>query len=163
MSIDVRAGGLERPDVRALLREHLRRMTAQSPPGSVHALDLDALRTADVAFFSAREGDELLGVGALKDLGTLPGPDGGPERWGELKSMRVADAHLGRGVGAAILARLTDEARGRGIVRLGLETGRTEDFRAARELYARRGFVECAPFGSYVTDPFSVCMSKPSI
>ena len=31
---------LTRPAIHALLHEHLRSMHAQSPPGSVHALDL---------------------------------------------------------------------------------------------------------------------------
>ena len=59
---------LTRPAVLALLDEHLADMYASSPPESVHALDYDDLRASDVTFWTAWEGTELLGCGALKEL-----------------------------------------------------------------------------------------------
>lgn len=44
---------LSRPAVHALLEEHLADMRATSPPESVHALDLDRLRRADITFWTA--------------------------------------------------------------------------------------------------------------
>ena len=52
------------------------------------------------------------------------------------------------------------EARRRGYARLSLETGSMDYFAPARALYARAGFVACAPFGDYVEDPNSVFMTR---
>jgi putative acetyltransferase len=43
---------------------------------------------------------------------------------------------------------------------ISLETGSHAPFAAARELYARQGFVECGPFADYVLDPYSFFMTK---
>lgn len=137
-------------DVSALLGTHLALMNAQSPPEEVHALDVEALTDPSVTFVGYRVGDELLGVGALKDLG------GGH---GEVKSMHTTVASRGRGVGSAIVAHLLDLARSRGLARVSLETGTPEEFAPARALYARHGFVECGPFGDYVPSPWSTFMS----
>lgn len=145
------AGGLDRDDVRALLAEHLSDMFATSPAESVHALDLDALRDPAIAFWAAREDGQLLGCGALKDLG-----DG----HGELKSMRTASGHRGRGVAAAVLEHLVGVARARGFGRLSLETGTEGYFAPARRLYVRHGFAPCAPFADYVPDPHSVFLTR---
>jgi hypothetical protein len=56
---------LSRPEIHALLQEHLLNMHALSPAESVHALDLDELRAPDVTFWSAWDGDTLLGCAAL--------------------------------------------------------------------------------------------------
>lgn len=53
MDIDIREGGLDHADVVALLHAHLRGMQALSPPDSVHALGVGALRTPDIRFWSA--------------------------------------------------------------------------------------------------------------
>jgi putative acetyltransferase len=144
--VDVAPDDPRRDDVTALLSEHLADMRATSPPESVHALDVDALVDPRIAFFSARDGDVLLGCGALKLLS---------EAEGEVKSMRTTHAARGRGVAAAILARLLEEARKRGLRRVSLETGTEDYFAAAHRLYARHGFVDCGPFGDYALDPHS--------
>ncbi|HEY9648134.1 MAG TPA: GNAT family N-acetyltransferase, partial [Chroococcidiopsis sp.] len=59
---------LTNPDIHALLSEHLDDMRANSPPGAVHALDLDGLRVKTVTFWTVRQSGELLGCGALKAL-----------------------------------------------------------------------------------------------
>lgn len=133
-----------------LLEEHLRDCATHSPPGSVHALDLDALRAPDITFWSAWDGAGLLGCGALREL---------DRAHGEIKSMRTASPHLRKGVAAAMLAHIVDEARRRGYHRLSLETGSMAAFEPARRMYARFGFTACAPFGSYVDDPYSAFMT----
>ena len=142
---------LTRPQVQALLREHLENMYAVSPPESVHALDLDALRKPDVTFWSVWEGDRLLGCGALKALDA---------RHGEIKSMRTAPAHRRRGVARVVLQHIIDEARSRRYERLSLETGSMDAFLPAHRLYESFGFEYCAPFADYVLDPNSVFMTK---
>lgn len=137
------------PDVLALLEEHIQDMRRISPPESKHAFDADSLRIPQISFFVARADGELLGCGALLDLG------GGI---GEIKSMRTSRLHLRRGVAAAILAEIISTARGREIARLCLETGAQNDFAPARSLYSRFGFTERGPFGTYTEDPNSVFM-----
>ena len=137
--------------IKALLQLHLDAMHQHSPPESVHALDINALRHPSITFWTAWESGHLLGCGALKRLG----PD-----HGELKSMRTADAHLRKGVARALLRHIESAARTEGIRRLSLETGSTVPFAAALRLYASEGFVNCGPFADYTLDPFSVFMSK---
>lgn len=137
-----------RPDVLALLDEHLADMHAESPPESVHALDPSTLARPGLTFWTARTVDgSLLGCVALKELDASGG---------ELKSMRTAAAARGRGVGGAMLAHVVAEATARGYRTLHLETGTQDYFAPARRLYARGGFVECAPFADYALDPYSV-------
>ncbi len=141
---------LLRPEVGALLNEHLANMHELSPPGSVHALDLDGLKSPDVTFWTVWEGDVLLGCGALKELDPTHG---------EVKSMRTP-AHLRRrGAGRAVLTHILAEARARGYRRLSLETGSMVAFRPAQNLYEGFGFVYCGPFGSYKADPYSTFMT----
>ncbi len=134
----------------ALLDEHLAHMRATSPPESVHALDLDGLRADHVSFWSAWDGDTLLGCGALQAL---------DEHHGEIKSMRTANVHLGRGIASAMLTHLIEEARRRGYHRLSLETGTGEAFEPAHGLYLKFGFGYCGPFSNYEFDPFSRFMT----
>lgn len=141
--IAIRDGGLETPQVQDLLRLHASGMLANSPRESCHFLDLSGLQAADVSFWSAWEGEALLGIGALKQLDA---------RHGEVKSMRTAPDHLGKGVGAAILNHILETARARGLTRLSLETGTAPSFEPALRLYARAGFVPCPAFGSYRND-----------
>ena len=94
----------ERGGARALVARHLLGMYEASPPESVHAFDVSKLLHPDVTFWSAWAGDAIAGCGALKALE--------PTR-GEIDSMRVADAFLGRGVGRAILEHIIAEARTR--------------------------------------------------
>jgi putative acetyltransferase len=143
-------GGLDDPRVVELLQVHVARARAETAPGSSHALDLAGLRGPDVTFWSAWDGDALVGVGALKRLSA---------DHGEIKSMHTAEAARGRGVGSALLRRIMAVARARGMSRLSLETGSWPYFAPARTLYARHGFVECGPFGEYQEDPNSVFMT----
>jgi putative acetyltransferase len=143
-------GDLGDPRIIELLRLHLARARAESPPCSVHALDLTGLQSPGIRFRAAWEGEVLLGVGALKTLSPTHG---------ELKSMHTAEAQRGRGVGGAMLRHLVALAREQGFTRLSLETGSMAYFDAARALYRRHGFTECGPFADYVLDPNSVYMT----
>lgn len=149
--VDIRVDDLQGDAIKDLLRLHLDAMHQHSPPESVHALDVEALRHPSITFWTAYAHGELLGCGALKRLS----PD-----HGELKSMRTADAHLRKGVARALLRHIESAARAEGMGRLSLETGSTAPFAAALRLYACEGFVECGPFGDYGLDPFSIFMTK---
>lgn len=149
--MDIRLDDLTGPEIRDLLEEHLRNMRRISPPESVHALDLDGLRRPAVTFWTAWDGPRLLGCGALKALDAAHG---------EIKSMRTAEAHRGKGVAKAVLAHIEAEARRRGYTRLSLETGVQPPFHPAHRLYERGGFTRCGPFEGYTDDPNSVFMTK---
>lgn len=144
--ITIREGGLDDGQVQDLLRLHATGMLANSPAESCHFLDLSGLQAADVSFWSAWEGDDLLGMGALKQLDAVHG---------EVKSMRTVPAQLGKGVGAALLEHILATAQARGLTRLSLETGTAPAFEPAIRLYTRYGFVPCPPFGDYQEDPHS--------
>lgn len=157
---------LVHPQLIALLREHLDGMHAESPPESVHALDLGDLRQADITFLTAwrpaphaapdTEG-ELVAMGAIRELAPSTAAQGGH---GELKCMRTSARHLRQGAAHAILCELLSLARQRGYRRVSLETGSTPAFEPAIAMYRRFGFVECGPFADYRADPFSRFMAK---
>jgi putative acetyltransferase len=147
----IRLDDLTGPEVHALLEEHLANMAQLSPPESVHALNLDALRAPEITFWTAWSGNALLGCGALKEL---------DRRHGEVKSMRTANAHRRQGVARAMLNHIIEEGRRRSYARLSLETGAMQAFAPAQSLYAGFGFTYCAPFANYIEDPNSVFMTR---
>jgi putative acetyltransferase len=149
--VDIRIDDLQGQAIKDLLQVHLDAMHTHSPPESVHALDLDALRHPSITFWTAWEGEVLLGCGALKQLS--PGH-------GELKSMRTAGGHLRKGVGRALLRHIETAARTKGMQRISLETGSHTPFAAAQKLYASEGFTPCGPFADYALDPYSLFMTK---
>jgi putative acetyltransferase len=149
--MDIRLDDLAGPEIRALLQEHLQNMRRISPPESIHALDLTALRQPEITFWTVWSGSELLGCGALKELDPTHG---------EVKSMRTASAHRRQGVARAMLGHLLGVAVSRGYQRLSLETGSQSAFEPARRLYESFGFSRCPPFEGYTEDPHSVFMTK---
>jgi putative acetyltransferase len=142
---------LSGPAVARLLQEHLQSLSAISPPESMHALNIAALRKPEFTFWSVWEGEELIGCGALKALDT---------QHAEIKSMRTAPAHLRKGVASSLLQHIINEAKRRNYRRLSLETGSMDAFEPARRLYAKFGFSLCGPFAGYVEDPNSVFLTR---
>lgn len=142
----IRLDDLSNPATQALLRLHLSGMHANSPPGHVFALDLSGLKAPNVNVWSAWNGDDICGIGALKQLDSNEG---------EIKSMRTHPDYLRRGVAAALLEHMIDEARRRGLRRLSLETGSGDSFEPALALYRRRGFVNGEAFSDYQKSDFN--------
>jgi putative acetyltransferase len=149
--MDIREDDLTGKKIADFLREHLTNMYEITPPESVHALDLEALRSPDITFWTAWEGDELLGCGALKELDPSSG---------EIKSMRTVRAYRRRGIASKILEHIIKEAKQRAYDCLYLETGALSEFTPARALYLRYGFEYRGCFANYVDDPNSVFMAK---
>jgi putative acetyltransferase len=149
--MDIRVDDLRSPEISRLVHEHLHSMALHSPPESMHALSLEALRRPEITFWSVWKDSELVGCGALKELDA---------RHGEIKSMRTSSLHLRKGVAARLMRHLLEEAKRRSYRRLSLETGSMDAFAPARSLYARFGFQQCGPFGDYVEDPYSVFMTR---
>ena len=148
--MQIKIDDLRGPEIQALLQEHLDSMQLYSPPESIHALDMEALRKPEITFWTAWENDELLGCGALKELDV---------QHGEIKSMRTASPHRRQGVAKVLLTHILEEARRRGYKRVSLETGSHAAFAPARSLYAAFGFTSCEPFADYKLDPYSVFMT----
>lgn len=149
--LQIRQDDLTGRKVAELLEEHLENMKEITPPESVHALDLKALRSPDITFWTAWENDELLGCGALKELDLSSG---------EVKSMRTAKAHRRKRVASKILEHIIKEAKRRGYNCLNWETGASPEFAPARALYALYGFEYRSHFAGYIDDPNSVFMTK---
>lgn len=145
-AMTILTGQLQDPQIQALLKDHLAGMYDTSPPENVFALDTSGLATPDVTLYSAWQDDTLLGMGALKDIGS---------RTGEIKSMRTHADHLRKGVGAILLEHIIAEASKRGWQRLSLETGSGAAFEPALQLYQRYGFTMGAPFADYESSQFS--------
>jgi len=128
-------------DVRALVGELDAELLLDYPPEQRHGLSVDAIFQPHIRFFVARLDGAAAGCGGVALF------DG----YAEVKRMFVRPTLRGRGVAAALLARLEAEARdsGREVVRL--ETGdRQLD---AIRLYERAGFRRCAAFGAYASMP----------
>ncbi|WP_226529852.1 GNAT family N-acetyltransferase [Metabacillus niabensis] len=149
--MEIKKDDLTGVKVAELIREHLHGMTLNSPPESIHALNIEKLRQPNITFWTAWEGSELAGMGALKELDSSHG---------EIKSMRTSSSYLRKGVARRILQHILDEAKKRGYKQLSLETGSMAAFEPARKLYADFGFKDCEPFSDYKEDPNSVYMTK---
>jgi putative acetyltransferase len=148
--LSIEVDDLSRPQVLALLEEHLRNMYELSPPDKIFAFDADKLRAPDVTFWTAWNGGLLMGCTALKELSSTEG---------EIKSMRTPSALRRTGAGRALLHHVIGVARSRAYQVLYLETGRHPDFQPAQTLYRSAGFKLCGPFGQYVENGNSVFMS----
>jgi len=149
--MDIRIDDLTGLEIAELIGEHLHGMTLNSPPESIHALNLKQLQSSEITFWSVWEGKELLGCGALKEI---------DDSHGEIKSMRTSSMHLRKGVAKRLLQHIIGEAKRRGYQRLSLETGSMSAFDPARKLYASFGFEYGVPFSDYKEDPNSVFMHK---
>jgi putative acetyltransferase len=146
MALDIRIDDLSGQATQDLLALHLRGMQTYSPPESVHALDLSALRTPDITVWTVWDGDAIAGIGAMRVISSDQG---------ELKSMRTHPDHLRKGVAAALLEHIIDTARVGGLSRLSLETGSGPAFDPALTLYRRRGFTDGPAFGGYQATDFN--------
>jgi putative acetyltransferase len=137
-------------DVRALLEQHLAFAREVTPPGHVHALEVESLLRPTITLFSVRGDGVLLGVGALSRV---------DDTHAELKSMHTSEAARGLGVGRAIVDHILAFATEQNYERVSLETGTMAAFTPARSLYSKVGFVPCEPFGDYTDNPHSICMT----
>jgi putative acetyltransferase len=142
---------LSGPEIAAFLDEHVQQMRSITPVESAYALDLDGLRRPEITFWSAVDGDTLVGCAAIKRL------DAGHA---ELKSMRTAPARQRTGIASRLLEHIITEARILGFTRLSLETGTADFFRPARRLYEKFGFAYCAPFADYRPSPHNTFMTR---
>ena len=148
--VEIRSDDLSDSRVHVLLERHLQLMYEITPAQSVHAFDVEQLRGPDISFWSAWQGDQVVGCAALKRL---------DEQHAEIKSMHTLAEHRGQGIGARLLESILDTARRQRFRRLSLETGVMAEFAPARCMYAKYGFEPCQPFADYIDDPNSFFMT----
>lgn len=137
------------PGVDELLRLGAEYAESLYPPESNFYLKIDELEADGVTFYVARSDGAALGTAALMET---------DQQRVELKRMFVHPDARGRGVAGALLARLEQDARTRGMVEIVLETG--DLHHAAHRLYQAHGYQNIPQFGQYVGEPHSVCMAK---
>lgn len=150
--MQIREDNLLGTEIANFLQQHIADMRSVSPPESSHTLDLMDLRKPQITFWTMRDGDDLVGCGAIKRLSNLHA---------EVKSMRIAALARKRGFASYLLQYLIKASLQRGYQRLSLETGSMHFFEPARRLYEKFGFAYCEPFNGYKEDPNSVFMSLP--
>lgn len=126
-------------EVRVLIGELDRELSAEYSSEQRHGLTLEAIFQQHIRFFLARLDGAAVGCGGVALFADFA----------EVKRMYVRDIARGRGVARALLARLETEARKAGLALLRLETGNRQ--LAALRLYTRAGFQLCAAFGAYAT------------
>jgi len=143
-------GNFDNIEVHDLLVKHFIELRSVSPEGSTHVLDIAGLKVSSIKFWSLWEGEELMGVGAIKFINKIHG---------EFKSIRVSDEFRNKGYGLEVINHLINEARKLNIEQLSLETGAGNFFQSARKLFTKCGFKTCGPFSHYEKDVNSVYMS----
>lgn len=148
--MEIKIDDLSNGEVIKLLEEHLADMYATTPPESVHALDVDRLKSPDITFFSGWLNGNLMGCLAIKELDA---------NHVELKSMRTSTFARKSGVASRLLSHALEVAKSRGYTQVSLETGSQDYFKAARNLYEKFGFSYCEPFADYKLDPNSKFMT----
>jgi putative acetyltransferase len=129
------------PDAFMLITELEAELSATYSTEQRHGLSMDRIFCTNVSFFIARLAGDAVGCGGIAIADGLA----------EVKRMYVRRNARRRGVAAAILARLEEEARARGTNLLVLETGDAQQ--SAIRLYERAGFRRCAAFGEYAKMP----------
>jgi putative acetyltransferase len=149
--MEIKVDDLSGSEIAEFLEEHIREMKSVSPPESKHALDLEGLRKPDIIFWTVWDDDHLIGCGAMKELDT---------DHAEIKSMRTTTSCRGKRIASMLLQHILHEAKLRGYRRISLETGSMPFFEPARNLYAKYGFKDCAPFPPYREDPNSIFMTR---
>ncbi len=150
MAFEIAVDDPRAEDVRDLLAVHLAFSRDTTPPEYSFALEAEQLVEPGVTFFSARDDGRLVGLAALKRLDATHA---------ELKSMHTGASDRGRGIGRALVEHVLAFAQHQGYARVSLETGTTDDFIAARSLYARCGFEPSEPFGDYTPSPYNTFMT----
>lgn len=118
-------------------------------PEHMFGLHPNEERDPALHFFVVREGDNVVGCGALRML---------DKTTGELKRMYVRPAYRRLGISRKLISHLELTASGLGIRCMRLETGPEQV--EALALYESAGYAHIPPYGEYVDSPVSVCMEK---
>ena len=154
--ITIRPERPDQPEVVALLDALDRFLGDLYAPEANHIMDVASLLAPEVSFLVAREGPEIVGIGACRGMQGEPETDRRP--YGEIKRMYVDAARRGEHIGARLLRALEDRLRAEGYTQALLETGRAQA--QAVKLYERCGYTERGTFGGYPDNGLSVFYGK---
>lgn len=134
-------------DVRRMVAELNAHMIPLTPREFQFQLTVEQMAEPSVTVLVARdEAGAAIGMASLKSHG-----DG----LGEVKRMYTFPAVRGTRVGVALLKRLEELAREKGLDRLVLETGEAPGFEPAWRLYERGGFAVCGAVLDYPDSGYS--------
>ena len=136
-------------DVRTLIAELNTVLLELSPPEACYHLTVEQMAEPTVTVWIARDGNAVIGCGALKrHSGAV----------GEVKRMFTRPGWQGQGIGRRILGQIEAAAEREGLQILVLETG--DQHPAAWALYEKAGFARCGPVLDYPDSPYSVFYQK---
>jgi putative acetyltransferase len=152
----IHAERADHPEVVALLGALDRYLGELYEPEANHILSVEELLAPEISLFVARQGDRIVGTGAVRRMPGEAGSDGRP--YGEVKRMYVDPTLRGQRVGARLIDALEGALRRDGIALALLETGR--DQHEALRLYERCGYTRRGAFGGYPNNGLSVFMQK---
>lgn len=147
--LTIRREAADSKPAEALLLELDAELAERYPHLAIHGLHPGEAQDSKLIFLIARIGGEPAGCGALRPL---------DDTRVEVKRMFVRPTFRGQGLGEAILEALEKAGREAGYDTLLLETGTRQP--EALALYRKAGYTEREPFGEYLGNPFSVCMTK---
>lgn len=136
-------------DVRTLIAELNTVLLELSPPEACYHLTVEQMAEPTVTVWIARDGDAVVGCGALKRHS---------DEIGEVKRMFTRPEWQGQGIGRRILGEIEAIAEREGLETLVLETG--DQHPAAWALYEKAGFSRCGPVLDYPDSPYSVFYQK---
>ena len=136
-------------EVRTLIAELNTALFALSPPEACYHLTVEQMAEPTVTVWIARDGDTVVGCGALKRHS---------ETVGEVKRMFTRPAWQGQGIGRRVLGEILAAAIREELATLVLETG--DKHPAAWAIYEKAGFSRCGPVLDYPDSPFSVFYQK---
>jgi putative acetyltransferase len=146
----------DHPQVVALLGALDRYLGELYEPVANHLLSVSELLAPEVCFFVARQGEVIVGTGAVRRKPGEADTDGQP--YGEVKRMYVDPAVRGQRIGERLLQTIEGSLHECGIALSLLETGRAQ--REAVRLYERCGYTQRSAFGGYANNDLSLFMSK---
>jgi putative acetyltransferase len=154
--VDIRQERADHPQVVALLDALDRYLGELYEPEANHILSVQELLAPEVSFLVARQGERIVGTGAVRCMPGEPQTEGRP--YGEVKRMYVDPALRGQRIGERLLAALERALQQRGVDRALLETGASQH--AAVRLYERCGYLRRGAFGGYPDNGLSLFMQK---
>lgn len=152
MSVTIAVETPLQDDVRELVRQLNAHLNPLTPPEFQFQMTVEQMAGPATTVFVARnELSKAVGMGALKVESA---------EMAEVKRMYTVPAVRGQRVGSALLDRITELARDKGIRHLMLETGSVAGFEPAHRLYSNAGFTRCGAFLDYPDSPYSAFFEK---
>ncbi len=155
-TIEIQSERADHPQVVALLGALDRYLGELYEPVANHILSVGELLAPEVSFFVARQGQTIVGTGAVR---RMPGEqDTADQPYGEVKRMYVDPAVRGQRIGERLLQTLEATLREQGVALALLETGSEQ--REAVKLYERCGYKQRGAYGGNADNGLSLFMSK---